>query len=76
MHLSRRVAAPLAGAVLALTVIAAPAVAAPRELPENGNAAVCNALYSTQERLPDDPFIQRIWSRLLTFFDCSVNPPV
>ena len=72
MHLTRRVVAPLLGVALALSVVAAPASAATRTQPEP-TSDICSALSLASENLPDNPFIQQIWSSLLSFFDCNNN---
>jgi len=74
MHLSRRVAAPIAGAFLALSVLVAPAAAVTRPAAQpEPTSAICTALFSASVNLPDNPFITQIWSSLLSFFDCNQN---
>ena len=72
MHLSRRIAAPVAGALLALSVLVAPAAAAGRPMAqeEPGND-ICDALFLASVNLPDNPFISQIWGTLLSFFNCN-----
>ena len=72
MHLTRRLAAPLVGVALAMTVAVAPAAAAPRAQPEP-TSDICDALSLASQNLPDNPFIRQIWSRVLDLFNCEQN---
>jgi hypothetical protein len=72
MHLSRRVAGPVLGVALALSVAVAPATAATRTQPESGSE-ICSALFLASQNLPDNSFVRAIWSSILSFFDCNNN---
>lgn len=71
MRLSRRVFAPFAGLVLALSLALSPVSAAPAQ--QAVPFSFCRLLNSLGARLPDIPEIHAAWAQALASVGCSVQ---
>jgi len=67
MHLSRRLVGPIAALALILSMGAGPASAQPNPT----NVALCNALFTVQQRLPELPAVQQIFQQILVAVGCE-----
>ena len=72
MQVSRRVFAPFAGVVLALTLALSPVSAQPAQQ-QLGDFGICRILNSFGSRIPDFPGFHAAWSQVLASLGCSVQ---